>query len=92
MRWAFQVGVVRVGVSPHRSSLLRHRMLRRAKHGRQAGRWTGDRRGTGGGLWLERQARGTPQMLSTSCPSPGDAVATKTGDRNLHPAESPDAF
>ena len=55
MRWAFQVDVVRVGVSPRRSSLLRHRMPRRAKHGRQEGRWTGDWQG----MWLERRARGT---------------------------------
>ena len=40
------------------------------------------------GTWLERQARGTPQMLSTSCPSPGGAVATKTGGRSLHPADA----
>ena len=55
MRWAFQVDVVRVGVSPRRSSLLRHRMPRRAKHGRQEGRWTGDWQG----MWLERRVRGT---------------------------------
>ena len=78
MRWAFQVDVVRVGVSPRRSSLLRHRMPRHAKHGRQEGRWTGDHQGTGRGCGWRGRREALPE-LSTSCPTTGMQWPPKLG-------------